>query len=136
MASTMDGGETLPFHAGQRWTYRTASGLETSRLIIGAVVTFTYGRIYCCSISYAGRASADGYLERVHIPFLTLTEAALANTVLELDGASELPPSFAEKLEAWTADPRGMSTFTVPFDGFLDHLISEQVASLANGKAA
>ncbi len=136
MASSIGGVEALPFAAGQRWTYRTAAGLETSRLIIGAIVTFSYGRIYCCSIAYAGRTAPDGHLERVHIPFLTLTEYALAYTVLTLDGTADLPPTFADKLQEWTEDPRGMSTFTVPFDGFLDHLISEQVAYLASGKAA
>lgn len=125
-----------PFAAGQRWTYRTAPGLESSRLIIGAVATFSYGRIYCCSIAYAGRTGADGGIERVHIPFLTLTEYALAHTVVALDGTDQLPDSFAARLQEWSEDPRGMSTFTVPFDGFLDHLISEQVAHLASGQAA
>lgn len=136
MTSSQGNADDARFAAGQRWSYRAAPGLETSRLIIGAIVTFTYGRIYCCSIAYAGRAAADGTLERVHIPFLTLTEPALAHTVLALDGTGELPPTFAARLQDWSEDPRGMSTFTVPFDGYLDHLISEQVAHLASVQAA
>ena len=110
MASSQGNADDARFAAGQRWSYRAAPGLETSRLIIGAIVTFTYGRIYCCSIAYAGRAAADGTLERVHIPFLTLTEPALAHTVLALDGTGELPPTFAARLQDWSEDPRGMST--------------------------
>ena len=72
----------------------------------------------------------------IHIPFLTLTEYALTHTVVALDGTDHLPVSFAARLQEWSEDPRGMSTFTVPFDGFLDHLISEQVAHLASGQAA
>lgn len=129
-------GDLSPFAAGQCWRYRAAPGLETSRLIIGAIATFAHSRIYCCSIAYAGRAAADGSLERVHIPFLTLTETAMAYTVVALDGEGELHPSFASRLQDWSEDQRGMSTFTVPFDGYLDHLIDEQVANLANVQAA
>lgn len=125
-----------PFAAGQRWIYRAAPELETSRLIIGAVVTFNGGKVYCCAVSFAGRAAPTGGLERVHIPFLPMTEDALANTVVALEGPGDLPPSFAGRLQEWTEDPRGMSTFTVPFDGYLDHLISSQVANLASGQAA
>lgn len=136
MASFQGNGETSVFAAGQRWTYRAAPGLDTSRLTIGAIATFTYGRIFCCSITHAGRASDDGTLELVHIPFLPMTEAALAGTAIALDGTSDLPASFAARLQEWSQDPRGMTTFTVPFDGFLDHLISEQVAHIAGGRAA
>jgi hypothetical protein len=125
-----------PFAVSQRWIYRTAPGLETSRLVIGAVVTFNGGRVYCCSVQYAGRALPGGTIERVHIPFLPLTELALAHTVIALEGLSELPVSFATRLQEWADDPRGMTTFTVPFDGYLDNLISQQVASLAGGQAA
>ncbi len=30
----------MSLHAGQCWTYRAPSGYETSRIIIGAIVTF------------------------------------------------------------------------------------------------
>jgi hypothetical protein len=136
MDSSQGFAEPSPFAAGQRWIYRSAPGLESSRLIIGAIVTFNGGRIYCCSITYAGRAAPDGSLERVHIPFLPFTEPALIGTVLALDGMNDLPPTFAQRLQEWAEDPRGMSTFTVPFDGFLDHLISQQVARIAGVQAA
>jgi hypothetical protein len=127
---------TSPFAAGQRWIYRASLGLETSRLTIGAVVTFNGGRIMCCSVAYAGRALPNGTIERVHIPFLPLSEPALAGTVLTFDGLGELPDTFAARLQDWSQDPRGMSTFTVPFDGYLDNLINLQVAKLAGGQAA
>ncbi|MEQ1577753.1 MAG: hypothetical protein ABL894_08875 [Hyphomicrobium sp.] len=128
--------EGMPFAAGQRWTYRAAPGLDGTRLVIGAIVTFQGGRIFCCSITHAGSPLPDGRIGRVNIPFLPLTEAALVSTVLTLDGTGELCASFASKLQEWSEDPRGMSTFTVPFDGYLDHLISLQVARLSNRQAA
>lgn len=124
------------FAAAQRWVYRTSPGLETSRIVIGAIVTFNGGRIFCCSVMFAGRALPDGQIERVHIPFLPLTEEALVHTVEALDGSSDLPPTFAARLQEWTEDPRGMTTFTVPFDGYLDHLINSQVAVMAGVQAA
>jgi hypothetical protein len=136
MASFQGPTAESPFAAGQRWIYRTAPGLEASRLVIGAVVTFNGGRILCCSITHAGRTRSDGTLEHVHIPFLPMTEPAVANTVIAFDGMGELPDTFADRLQEWSQDPRGMSTFTVPFDGFLDHLISQQVARIAGGQAA
>jgi hypothetical protein len=136
MASFDGSAVQSPFAAGQRWIYRAAPGLETSRITIGAVVTFNGGRIMCCSVSYAGRALPNGTLERVHIPFLPLSEPALAGTVIAFDGLGELPDTFAARLQDWSQDPRGMSTFTVPFDGYLDNLINQQVAKLAGGQAA
>lgn len=123
--------------AGQRWIYRAPHGYESSRIIIGAIVTFHGSRsILCCSIIDAPRRRADGTLETVIIPFLPLTEPAFWASVVAFDGAAEPPHSFAQKLQEWSDDPRGLTTFTVPFEGFLDRMIAMQMAEIAGQSAA
>lgn len=123
--------------AGQRWTYRAPEGFETSRLVIGAIVHFDSGRTaVCCSVTEAPRRNPDGSVDRVSIPFLPLTEAAFRATVTGLDGTAEPPVLFGQKLQNWQDDPRGYSTFTVPFDGHLDRLIALQMAEIVGRSAA
>lgn len=124
--------------AGQSWTYRAPQGFETSRLLIGAIASFGGHRnIVLAAAIHAPRQHADGHLEMVTIPFLPMTEAAFRASVLALeDTSAELPEAFAEKLQEWSNDPKGLASFTVRFDGFLDHLISDQMADLAGLSAA
>ncbi|MGE3228526.1 MAG: hypothetical protein AB7J30_03730 [Hyphomicrobium sp.] len=127
----------MNFHAGQSWTYRAPKGFEASRLLIGAIATFDHDRsIVCCAAVHAPRRHADGHLEMVTIPFLPMTDAAFSASVVAFDGEAELPESFAESLEAWSSDPRGVTAFTVPFEGFLDQMIAQQMAELAGRSAA
>lgn len=124
--------------AGQSWTYRAPRGFETSRLLIGAIASFGGEQhIVCAAAVHAPRRHADGLLERVTIPFLPMTEAAFRASVLERDEAPEpLPETFVEKLTAWQNDPKGLTTFTVPFEGFLDQMIAHQMAEIAGLSAA
>lgn len=124
--------------AGQSWTYRTPPGFETSRLLIGAIASFgDEQHIVCAAVVHAPRRNADGNLERVTIPFLPMTEAAFRASVLTCDETPEpLPEVFAEKLAAWQNDPKGLTTFTVPFEGFLDQMIAHQMAEIAGLSAA
>jgi hypothetical protein len=123
--------------AGQCWTYRAPNGFETSRLIIGAIVTFDGERsIVCCSVTDAPRRHADGSVETVVIPFLPMIEPAFRASVVALEGAAEPPPAFAAKLDEWCNDPRGLTTFTVPFEGYLDRMIALQMAEIAGQDAA
>jgi hypothetical protein len=123
--------------AGQSWTYRAPEGFEASRLIIGAIVTFDGKRsIVCCSVLNAPRKRPDGIVETVTIPFLPMTEPAFRASVKDLDGVGELPELFAGKLQEWSDDPRGLTTFTVPFEGYLDRMIALQMAEIASQSAA
>lgn len=123
--------------AGQRWTYRTPEGHERSRMVIGAIAKFEGGRnIVCAAVSEAPRRHADGTTEVVTIPFLPMTEAAFRASVLALDGMSELPPDFAERLAEWSNDPRGLSAFTVAFEGHLDLMIAHQMEEIVGVRAA
>jgi hypothetical protein len=123
--------------AGQCWAYRTAAGFETSRMTIGAILTFADGsRVICCSVGDAPRLRPDGSVDRAPIPFLPLSEAAFRASVTQLAGEAEPDPSFASALAAWHSDPQGLSTFTVPFDGYLDRLIARQMSEIAGRAAA
>lgn len=128
----------MQFAAGQSWTYRAPHGFETSRLLIGAIASFDGHRnIICSAAIHAPRRHSDGHIEVVTIPFLPMTDAAFAASVVALcEGEAELPESFAGKLEEWSNDPKGLTAFTVPFEGFLDQMIALQMAEIAGLSAA
>ncbi|HKZ97297.1 MAG TPA: hypothetical protein VJ045_09980 [Hyphomicrobiaceae bacterium] len=127
----------MTFAAGQRWIYRAPEGFEASRLVIGAILKFDGGHsIVCCSVTGAPRRQAGGAADSVTIPFLPMTEQALRASVTSLDGTEEPPDSFAEKLQQWSDDPRGLTTFTVPFEGYLDRMIALQMAEIVGQSAA
>jgi len=123
--------------AGQRWAYRSPEGFEDSRIVIGAIVKFE-GRssIICCSVNGAPRQTPNGSSEKTDIPFIALSEPAFIESVTAEDGTGELAPEFLEALQAWADDPRGLTSFTVPFDGFLDRIISQQMAAIMGEPAA
>lgn len=127
----------MNFAAGQSWTYRSPKGFESSWLVIGAIATFDGNRnIICCAAIHAPKRHADGRLEMMTVPFIPMTDAAFHASVVALDGTAELPEGFVEKLTEWSNDPKGLTAFTVPFDGFLDHMITNQLAELAGLSAA
>lgn len=119
------------FAVGQMWSYHTRPELSDSRLVIGALLAFEAGQtLACCSVTGAQQQRPDGTLERVTIPFLPMTEAALARTVLSLEGEGTVPPAFAAQFSSWHDDERGLSFFTVPFEGALDRMIALQMAEI------
>lgn len=125
------------FAAGQCWTYRAPPGFETSRIIIGAIVTFEDREaIICCSVLGAPRRLADGSVDCVTIPFLPISAAALNATLVAPDGEGRVPDAFAAALAEWSADAKGLSVFTVPFDGYLDRMIARQMAAIVGLSAA
>ncbi len=128
----------MDFAAGQSWTYRAPAGFETSRLLIGAIASFDNAQhIVLAAAVHAPRRHADGHLERVTIPFLPMTEAAFQASVVSRDEVAEpLPGIFSDKLSEWQNDPQGLTTFTVPFEGFLDQMIALQMAEIAGLSAA
>ena len=73
----------------------------------------------------------DGRLERVTIPFLPMTVEALERTVTTIEGEAPVAPAFAAHFENWHEDERGLSYFTVPFEGSLDRMIALQMADIA-----
>jgi hypothetical protein len=122
------------FRAGEQWTYRVVAGYAASRLMIGAVVTFNTGEpIVCCAVTGAPRQLPDGTIDTVVIPFLPMRASALLQTVIARDGAADLPSAFGEAFASWHDDPRGLSAFTVPFDGRLDLMIARQMKEIIAG---
>jgi hypothetical protein len=87
-------------------------------------------------VVHAPRRHADGHIEVVTIPFIPMTDAAFNASVVALEGTADLPESFAEKLDEWSNDPKGLTAFTVPFEGFLDQMIALQMAEIAGLSAA
>ncbi|MCB1513941.1 MAG: hypothetical protein KDJ18_03810 [Hyphomicrobiaceae bacterium] len=131
--------EQPQFAAGQVWAYDAPAGFETSRILIGAIASFSGSqRICCCAVTGAPGRDADGEWQPVDIPFLAMTETALAATVTGLDAAAAavLPEAFAPALQEWQTDPRGLSCFTVPFDGDMNHMIARQMAAIIGSDAA
>jgi hypothetical protein len=125
------------FAAGQCWTYRAPAGFEASRIVIGAVVSFgSHERVICAAVAGAPRRLPDGSVEAVNIAFLPFSEAAFAATVVEAAGSDMTPPAFADEMEAWARDPRGLVIFTVPFTGYLDKLIGAQMADIVRPHVA
>lgn len=123
----------MEFAAGQRWTYRAPAGFEASRIVIGAVVSFSANeRVVCVAVFGAPQRGADGTLEPVVIPFLPFAHAAFASTVLAYDGEDVPPAAFGPALDAWASDRRGLSMFTVPFEGGLELMIARQMEQIVN----
>jgi hypothetical protein len=130
-AGSPDEEAAMQLAAGQQWTYRAPEGFEASRLVVGAIVTFAEREaIACCAVLGAPSRQPDGSVAAATIPFLPLAVGALARSVVEPDGAGTLPDGFAEALAAWQEDPRGLASFTVPFEGFLDQMIARQMAEI------
>jgi hypothetical protein len=122
---------SVAFVPGEAWRYVAPRGFEESRIIVGAVLTFPSGEdVVCCAVTDAPRRHADGRVDRTTIPFIPFTASALAATVVERVGAVELPETFAAGLAQWQGDDRGLSVFTVPFEGYLDRLIARQMAAI------
>lgn len=125
------------FETGQQWTYRAPADFTGSRIVIGAVLTFSgHEPVVCCAVTDAPRRLADGRIDRVTIPFLPFAQAAFRASVVTCDGHAALPDGFAAGLEAWRRDPRGLTVFTVQFDGFLDQMIARQMAAIIGHTAA
>lgn len=123
--------------AGQRWTYRAPAEIAGSRLVIGAILSFEgQERIVCASVMDAQQTNPDGSVVIVTIPFLPMTERAVLDTVVVPDGTAEVPEGFAEHFEAWHGDARGLSFFTVPFEGSLDRMIALQMTEIVGSRDA
>ncbi len=123
----------LNFEAGQCWSYKAPPEFAQSRIVIGAILEFDGGqRIAGCAVTGALQRRPDGTLEQVTIPFLPMTLEALAATVEQPDGTGPLPDDFAAQLDAWQHDPRGVTYFTVPFEGSLDRMIALQMAAIVD----
>lgn len=127
----------MTYAAGQVWTYKTPAGFEASRIIIGAIATCANGQnIICFSVMDAPMNNTNGEVGTITIPFIPMSEDAFTRTVKEQVGQSDPPESFSNGLRAWSEDSRGLSTFTVPFEGLLDRMIAMQMAAIVGKPAA
>ncbi len=119
------------FAAGQRWRYRAPAGFETSRIVIGAIISFEgHDPVICCMVTEAPQRGPDGEPCRVAIPFIPMARAAFEATIAGEDGTQSVSEAFRTSYEHWKADARGLSYFTVPFEGSLARMIAMQMAAL------
>ena len=141
------GTETEALAAGQSWTYHTPVGFESSRLIVGAVVRFENNHTIICATAtdVPVRHGAEQTSSSITMPgmtniaFIPMSEAAFRASVISVDETSVTPPdadAFQSAIQAWQADPKGLSVFTVPFEGSLDRMIALQMADIVNQPAA
>ena len=122
----------MSFAAGQSWAYRAPAGFETSRIAIGAIVHFEDRESVIC-FSVFGAPRAAGADDTVVIPFIPMAESAFAATVTALDEhEAELPEAFAQQLQGWSNDDRGLAVLTVPFQGYVNQMMTSLMSSLVS----
>ncbi|MGH1418452.1 MAG: hypothetical protein ACRBCJ_06310 [Hyphomicrobiaceae bacterium] len=130
----------LPLAAGQCWTYRTPNGFEASRLIIGAIVRFQDGQnIVCASATHTPARHNEVDQNAKSIAFIPMSEAAFRASVISCESTHIEPinpQTFQNELNSWHNDPKGMTVFTVPFEGSLDRMIASQMAQIVGQPAA
>lgn len=106
-------------------------------MVIGAIVSFAGSPpIVCCSVFGAPRRLPDQTVDTVTIAFLPMSEEAFRATAVALEGDAAVEESFATAFREWQDDDRGLSAFTVPFEGFLDRMIALQMAAIVGEQAA
>ena len=119
------------FRAGDCWSYRAPAGFESSRIVIGAVLRFAdQPSIICIGVPGAPHRLPGGGLRACDIPLIPMTEQAVAATVVARVGQAEPPAEFGAAFAAWHQDDRGLTVFTVPFEGLLDRMIALQMADI------
>ncbi|MCH9765689.1 MAG: hypothetical protein K0U34_06830 [Alphaproteobacteria bacterium] len=130
-------GDAEHLAAGQSWRFNATHGFDDARIIIGALVTLPAGgRIVCFSVTRAPTKLSDGTIAEAMISFVPMAEPAFRATVIANEGMATPPQEFSDELTAWQRDERGLTIFTVPFDGCLDRLLANQAASLIAKPAA
>ncbi len=130
-------GDAQQLSAGQSWQFNTSHGFDDARAIIGAIVSPSGGeRIICFSVTRAPTTLDDGTETDAMISFIPMAETAFRATITNLEGTATPPPEFSDELAVWQSDVRGLTVFTVAFDGCLDRLLAHQAASLIAQPAA
>lgn len=122
----------VEFTAGETWTTRGVVDGPPPHLVIGAIIRGDdVGRsVAACAVWHAHARTPAGEWRTTTVPFLPLTLAALAGTVVDRAAPLAMPDEFMAEFEAWQADPKGLSVFTIPFEGSLDGLIARQMAAI------
>ena len=132
-----DGGLTKTQRRTQSWQFNTSHGFDDARVVIGAIVSPSRGdRIVCFSVTRAPTTLDNGIKSEAMISFIPMAEPAFCATITNLDGEATPPPEFSDELAAWQSDERGLTVFTVAFDGCLDRLLAHQAAAMLAKPAA
>jgi len=112
------------YSVGQSWIYEAPKGFECSRIIIGAILTFSsHEPVICAAVTNAPMKNDEGELHPLTIPFLPFSKSAFDQTVVRLDGPANLPSSFGENYKYWKTDQKGLGFINIPFKGLLRNMV-------------
>ncbi len=111
---------------GQAWIFKAPQVFKESRLIIGAILTFTsHEPIICAAVTKAPMSDLRGRVQAITIPFLPFSKIAFDQTVLNIDGSAPLPKDFKDHYTSWKNDRKGIGFINIPFAGLLRSLNDE-----------
>lgn len=115
------------FAVGQSWLYPALEDFEESRIIVGHIEPVENEQdIICVAITHAPIPRQNGSFMKATIPFMPFSQAAMEQTVTELENASvPLPEEFAAGYEKWKADPDGLGFLQIPFMVLLGQISSD-----------
>lgn len=109
--------------------------------MIGAIVRFDAQDDIICAAALqntpnAATQTTQATPERCTktIPFIPISETAFQQSVTAYTGDSAVPQEFQQPFEEWQRDPKGLSVFTVRFEGKLDRMIAMQMAAIVDTK--
>jgi hypothetical protein len=112
------------YRVGQAWTYEAPKGFESSRIIIGAILTFaSHEPVICSAVTGAPMLDDMGKVQPLTIPFLPFSKSAFDQTVILPDGEGEIPTSFGDSYESWKTDAKGLGFINIPFKGLLRDMV-------------
>jgi hypothetical protein len=119
---------------GQQWTCRAPEATH-ARLVIGAILAFEGAeRIVCVSVAGAVQADHERGAAAVAVPFVPMGESAFADSVAALEGSGDVGDEFLEQFDRWYHGEKGLTYFTVPFEGSLDRMIATQMAVIVQSR--
>ena len=115
---------TIKFAPGQCWTYKTISGFDSSRIIVGAVEFLPdEGDIVCITVTDAPVPTARGGPIEAHtMPFIPFSAEALAGSVVEQLEDVPIPDEFPPMYESWMEDTGGSEFLTITLRTFFELL--------------
>ncbi len=115
--------EAEEYGVGQSWIYEAPKGFDNSRIIVGAILTFSsHEPVICACVTSAPLKNSEGEVRPLTIPFLPFSKTAFDQTVMEKDGMAELPAGFMDNYKSWKTDARGLGFINIPFKDLLRNM--------------
>lgn len=126
LATLMGAGSDTIFAEGQRWSYKTRAGEESSMLVIGRLEQHpdlgSIAHISIFKVNFrTSRPATAGSTDLAHIP---ISESALRKSVRELVGSGSPDPNFDEGYRIWSEAVRNeqAGAFTLTVSEVVSHV--------------